>query len=138
MSSRSRAAHRVLLALAPALALPALSFAQCPTAEQTGKRIQETFKRPLDVKKVTPSALKGICEVQFQFQGRANVLYTDAAGDFFLTGHVIDAKSGKDLTEESLAVMNTFSPAEMQKVSSLAALTLGKGEKVVYFVTDPM
>jgi thiol:disulfide interchange protein DsbC len=138
MSSRSRAAHRVFLALAPALALPAVSLAQCPPVEQVGKQIQETFKRPIEVKKVTPSPLKGLCEIQVQFQGRANILYTDATGEFFVTGHVIDAKNGKDLTDESLAVMNSFTPAEMQKVASLAAITLGKGEKVVYFVTDPM
>lgn len=137
MHNRSRSARRVLLALAPALALPAAAFAQCPPADQVGKLIQETFKRPIEVKKVVPSALKGLCEVQVQFQGRANILYTDLAGDFFVTGHIIDAKEGKDLTEESLAALNSFSAADLQKVAALTALTVGKGEKTVYFVTDP-
>jgi thiol:disulfide interchange protein DsbC len=129
--------RRILCALAPVLALPAAVYAQCPSAEEVGKTIQQVFKRPIEVKKVTPSPLKEVCEVQVSFQGRANILYISASGSYFMTGHLIDTKSGKDLTEDSLSAINAFSPADMQKAASLAALSLGTKGKTVYFATDP-
>jgi thiol:disulfide interchange protein DsbC len=129
--------RRALLASALGLALPAAAFAQCPSTDQVGKTIQEVFKRPIDVKRVTPAALKGLCEVQVSFQGRPNVLYTDASGAYFVTGHIIDAASGKDLTEETLSVLNSLSTEDMKKVDSLVAMTVGAKGKPVYFVTDP-
>ena len=128
--------HRALLASALGLALPVAAFAQCPTADQVGKTIQDVFKRPIEVKKVAPAPVKGLCEVQVSFQGRPNVLYTDTTGAYFVTGHLIDAKSGKDLTEETLSALNSIAPEEMKKIDGLVAMTIGKG-KPVYFVTDP-
>ena len=129
--------RRALLASALWLALPASAVAQCPSADQAGKTIQEVFKRPIDVKKITPAALKGLCEVQVSFQGRPNVLYTDSSGAYFVTGHIIEAASGKDLTEETLSALNSLSTEDMKKVESLVAMTVGAKGKPVYFVTDP-
>ena len=129
--------RRALLASALGLALPAAAFAQCPSADQVGKTIQEVFKRPIEVKKVTPATLKGLCEVQVSFQGRPNVLYTDTSGAYFVTGHLIDAASGKDLTEETLVALNSLSPEDLKKIDSLVAMTVGAKGKPVYFVTDP-
>jgi thiol:disulfide interchange protein DsbC len=134
----STIAGRALLALALAPVLPAAALAQCPTAEQVGKAIKDVFKRDITVKKVSPGPLKSLCEVQVNFQGRPNILYTDATGAFLVTGHVMDAKSGKDLTEEALAVLQSLTPADMEKLASLATLTLGTKGPVVYFATDPM
>jgi thiol:disulfide interchange protein DsbC len=126
-----------LLASALGLALPAMAFAQCPTADQVAGTLQEVFKRPIEVKKVAPSPLKGLCEVQVSFQGRPNMLYTDAAGAYFVTGHLIETASGKDLTEETLSALNTLSPEDLKKIDSLVAMTVGAKGKPVYFVTDP-
>ncbi|HWR96948.1 MAG TPA: disulfide isomerase DsbC N-terminal domain-containing protein [Candidatus Methanoperedens sp.] len=132
------AARRALLALLPALAFPAAAGAQCPTAAQASASIQELFKRPgIEVKKVTPAAIKGLCEVVVSLQGRPNILYTDATGSYFVTGHLIDVKSGKDLTEETLSALNSLSAEEMKKVDALVAMTVGTKGPFVYFVTDP-
>ena len=129
--------RRALLASALGLALPATAFAQCPSADQVGKTILEIFKRPIEVKKITPATLKGLCEVQVSFQGRPNVLYTDTTGAYFVTGHLIDTASGVDLTEEVLAALNTLPPEEMKRLEPLVAMSLGTKGKSVYFVTDP-
>lgn len=129
-----------LARLAPALALafPAAAFAQCPTMDQVDKTVKETFKRPgIEVKKVAPAQLKGLCEVQVTFQGRPNVLYTDSAGAYFITGHLLDAKSGKDLTDETISALSSLSPEDMKKLDALVALTIGTKGKPVYFATDP-
>ena len=127
-----------LVALLPALGGPAAAAGGCPSAGDVAKNIKQVFKRDIGVTAVTPSPLKGICEIQVTFQGRPNILYSDAAGAFFLTGHLIDAKVGTDLTEESLAAINAFTAEDMEKVASLGTLTLGTKGPVVYFATDPM
>jgi len=138
MFARSRLSRRIALAPALALALPAAALAQCPTPEKVGKTILEVFKRPgIEVKGVAPATLKGLCEVHVAFQGRPNVLYTDTTGAYFVTGHLIEAKTGKDLTEETLSALNTLSAEEMKKVDALVAMTVGVSGKPVYFVTDP-
>jgi hypothetical protein len=137
MPVRVHIPRRVLLAPALALALPAAAFGQCPSADQVSKTIQEVFKRPIEVKKVAPAALKGLCEVQVSFQGRPNVLYTDAAGAYFMTGHLIDTANGKDLTEETISVLNSFTPEDLKKVDALVAMKVGAKGKPVFFVTDP-
>jgi thiol:disulfide interchange protein DsbC len=132
------AVRRTLLALLPALAIPAAAAAQCPTADQVNANVLEVFKRPgIEVRKVSPAAAKGLCEVIVYFQGRPNALYVDAAGGFFVTGHLIDVKSGKDLTEETLSALNSLSPEEMKKVDALVAMSVGTKGPSVYFVTDP-
>jgi thiol:disulfide interchange protein DsbC len=138
MSSCTRIPRRALLALLPALALPAAAQAQCPSAEQVGSTIQAVFKRPgIQVKKVSPAELKGLCEIQVSFQGKPNILYTDAAGEFFVTGHLLDVKGGRDITEENLAALNTIPAEEMKKIDALVAMTVGEKGAPVYFVTDP-
>lgn len=130
--------RRALLASALGLALPTAAFAQCPPAEQIAKTMLEVFKRPIEVKAVAPAPLKGLCEVQVSFQGRPNILYTDATGAHFVTGHLIETKTGTDITEVALGALNSLSPEDLKKVDALVAFTVGTKGKPVYFVTDPM
>jgi thiol:disulfide interchange protein DsbC len=130
--------RRALLASALGLALPAAAFAQCPTADLVGKQLQDVFKRPIEVKKVSPAAVKGLCEVQVSFQGRPNVLYVDATGAHFVTGHIIEAASAKDLTEETIGALSSLSSEDLKKVDALVALSVGTKGPKVYFVTDPL
>ena len=130
--------RRALLASALGLALPAAAFAQCPTAELVGKQLQDVFKRPIEVKKVSPASVKGLCEVQVSFQGRANVLYVDTTGANFVTGHIIEAASARDLTEETIGALSSLSPEDLKKVDALVALSVGTKGPTVYFVTDPL
>ena len=130
--------RRALLASALGLALPAAAFAQCPSAELVGKQLQDVFKRPIEVKKVSPAPVKGLCEVVVSFQGRPNVVYTDATGAHFVTGHVVEVASGRDLTEETLSALSSLSAADMKKVDALVAMSVGTKGPKVYFVTDPL
>jgi len=138
MNRRHRFVLGALAALAPALLLPAAAAAECPAPGKIEQSIKKVFKRDIDVKKVSQSPVPGLCEVLVSFQGRPNFVYTDPAGDYFVTGHLVDAKAGLDLTEEAIASLNAFSVEEMEKVAALSTLTLGTKGPVVYFATDPM
>jgi len=130
--------RRVLLAAALVLALPAAAFAQCPPADLVSKELQEVFKRPIEVKKVSPATVKGLCEIQVSFQGRANILYTDTTGANFVTGHIVEVASGKDLTEETIGALSSLSPEDLKNVDALVAMSVGTKGPKVYFVTDPL
>jgi thiol:disulfide interchange protein DsbC len=138
MSARIHAPRRILFASALGLALPAAALAQCPTADLVGQQLLEVFKRPIEVKKVSPAPVKGLCEVQVSFQGRPNILYTDTSGAYFVTGHLIEAASARDLTEEAIGALNSLSAEDVKKADALVAMTLGTKGPAVYFVTDPM
>ena len=130
--------RRALLASALGLALPAAAFAQCPAAELVGKQLQDVFKRPIEVKKVSPASLKGLCEVQVSFQGQPSVLYVDTTGAYFVIGPLIETASGRNLTEETLSALKSLSPEDMKKVDALVAMTVGTKGPAVYFITDPL
>ena len=138
MSARNHIRRRALLASALGLALPAAAFAQCPTTDMVSKQIQDVFKRPIEVKKVSAAAAKGLCEIQVSFQGKPSVLYTDVAGAYFVIGPLIETATGRNLTEETISALRSLSPEEMKKVDSLVAMTVGTKGPAVYFVTDPM
>ena len=138
MVARVHMPRRILLASALGLALPAAALAQCPTTDLVGKQIQELFKRPIEVKKVSPSPLKGICEIQVSFQGKPSVLYTDSAGAYFIIGPLFEIASGRNLTEETISALNSLSSEDMKKVEALTAMTVGTKGPTVFFVTDPL
>ena len=130
--------RRALLASALGLALPAAAFAQCPAVDVVSKEIQNVFKRPIEVKKISPAALKGLCEVQVSFQGQPSVLYIDTTGAYFVIGPLIDTASGRNLTEETLSALKSLSSEDLKKVDALVAISVGTKGPKVYFVTDPL
>jgi len=138
MSACIHVTRRALLASALALALPAAAFAQCPAPDAVGKKLQDVFKRQIEVKKITPAEVKGLCAVQVSFQGQPSILYTDVKGAYFVIGPLVEAASGRNLTEETLSVLKSLSAEEMKKVDALVAMTVGNKGPRVYFVTDPL
>lgn len=138
MSARFHVGRGALLAAALSLALPAAAFAQCPAADLVGKKLQDVFKRQIEVKKISPAEVKGLCEVQVSFQGQPSILYTDVKGAYFVIGPLVEAASGRNLTEETLSVLKSLSAEEMKKVDALVALTFGTQGPTVFFVTDPL
>jgi len=65
-------------------------------------------------------------------------LYTDATGAYFLTGHIIEAASARDLTEETIGALSSLSSEDLKKVDALVAMSVGTKGPTVYFVTDPL
>lgn len=136
-ASRQRTIRRALVALLPSLALPAAAFGQCPPVEQTAETMKRVFKTPVEVKRISPSPVKGLCEIRFVVQGQPNILYTDPAGGYFLYGQVLEAASGKNLTREALDVLTALSADDLKRLEALTAITVGAAGTPVYFVTDP-
>ena len=89
------------------------------------------------VEGVQPAPVPGLFEVRFQSQEGPQIIYTDAMANFFLVeGSIIDAKSGRNLTQER---MRKLTAIEFNSLPLELAIKIqrGGGKRVVAMFTDP-
>ncbi len=127
-----------LTAIMLGIVLGASSLLACPSKEALQESIKKVFKRNLDVVEVKPGPVEGLCQVQVKLQGQNRIVYSDDAGKFLIAGQVFAVDNSSNLTRQALAEMNRLTKEELKKLESLTAFKIGSGDKVVYFVTDPM
>jgi thiol:disulfide interchange protein DsbC len=86
---------------------------------------------------VQPAPLAGLFEVRFQTQEGPQIIYTDAMANFFVVdGSIVEAKSGRNLTEERLQKLSAI---EFNSLPLDLALKVqrGNGKRVLAMFTDP-
>ena len=85
---------------------------------------------------VQPAPLAGLFEIRIQTQEGPQIVYTDALANFFVDGSIIEAKSGRNLTEERL---QKLSGIEFNALPLELALKVqrGNGKRVLAMFTDP-
>ena len=110
--------------------------AQCPTPDKIQGSLKKLFPN-VELGAVQPSEVKGLCQVQVKLGPQIRLLYVDGQGEFFLAGNLIEAKSGRNLTMEATQLLNRLGADDLRQLEALTVFTLGKGNKVLYFVTDP-
>ena len=89
------------------------------------------------VEGVQPAPVPGLFEVRFQSQEGPQIIYTDAMANFFVVeGSIIDAKSGRNLTEER---MRKLTAIEFSSLPLELAIKIqrGGGKRVLAMFTDP-
>lgn len=118
--------------------LPSSTKAECPQKEKINQAIQKTFpKLQFEIIRIDPIKVKGLCQIQLKIGGKHELLYADSKGDFLFTGNLHEAKTGTNLTQETVQLMNRLTPEELHQIESLTAFSLGQGKKVLYLITDP-
>ena len=115
---------------------PSAAPAQCPTPDKIQGNAKKIFQN-IEIVKITPAEAKGLCQVQVKLGAQNRIFYTDATGEYFLAGNLIESKSGRNLTMEATQILNRIPLEELRSLEPLTALTLGQGGKIVYFITDP-
>ncbi len=110
--------------------------AQCPTPDKIHGSLKKLFPN-VEPGVIQPTEIKGLCQVQVKLGAQIRLLYVDGSGDYFLAGNLIEAKSGRNLTMEATQLLNRLGADDLRQLEALTAFTLGKGDKVLYFVTDP-
>jgi thiol:disulfide interchange protein DsbC len=121
---------KLLLSIALLLALPAL-------AGEAEIRLMIEAKIPnVKVQAVQPTAIPGVFEVQFLAREGPQIVYTDAQGGYILTGSLIDAKSGRDLTEERLQKLTAIN-FDTLPLDLAVKIQRGNGKRVLAMFTDP-
>jgi len=127
-----------LLVLLLSVMLSAPLFAgSCPSKDKVKENIEKTFRRKIEVDKVTPSEIEGLCDVQIKLQGQNRIVYTDKNSKYFIAGQIYRASDQTNITKEAVQKLNKFTKQELEKLESMVAFTLGTKGKTLYFVTDP-
>jgi len=118
------------LLAAATLALPALAD------EAQIRRAVEAKLSGVKVEGVQPTPVPGIFEVRFQSEDGLQIVYSDAQGGFLFTGNLIDAKSGRDLTEERLQKLTAIEFSSLPLELAIK-IQRGNGKRVLAMFTDP-
>lgn len=121
---------RILLFMLVLLALPAAAN------EAAIRQVLKTKFPGVRVDGVRPAPMPGLFEVRFQNQDGPQILYTDAQANYFIDGSLIEAKSGRNLTEERLQKLSAI---EFNSLPLDLALKIqrGNGKRVLAMFTDP-
>ncbi len=121
---------KILLMLVALIALPALAdeaqIRQVIEAKLGGGRVDG----------VQPAPVAGIFEVRFQSADGPRILYTDAQGSYIFTGHLIDAKTDRDLTEERLRKLTAIDFGSLP-LDLAVKVQRGNGKRVLAMFSDP-
>ena len=121
---------KILLMLVALIALPALAdeaqIRQAIEAKLGGVRVDG----------IQPAPVAGIFEVRFQSRDGPQIVYTDAQGSYIFTGHLIDARNGRDLTEERLQKLTAIEFGSLP-LDLAVKVQRGNGKRVLAMFSDP-
>jgi len=122
--------QKLLLLLVLSFSLPAIAgdaeIRQSLEAKMGGSKVDA----------IQPTPLPGIFEVRFMTREGPQIVYTDEKGTYILTGSMIEAKSGRDLTEEKLTKLSAI---EFDSLPLDLAIKIqrGNGKRVLAMFSDP-
>ena len=85
---------------------------------------------------VQATPIPGIFEVRFQSRDGPQIVYSDAQGAYLFTGHLIDAKSDRDLTEERLQKLTAIEFNALP-LDLAVKIQRGSGKRALAVFTDP-
>jgi thiol:disulfide interchange protein DsbC len=120
----------ILFLLAVLLALPALG------GEQEIRQVLKSRFPNIRVEGIQPAPMAGLFEVRFQTPGGPQILYTDARAGFFIDGNLIDAKTGRNLTEERLQKLSAIEFSALP-LDLAVKIQRGNGKRALAMFTDP-
>jgi thiol:disulfide interchange protein DsbC len=86
---------------------------------------QELLNPDVKVLGVNLSAVGGLWEVSFEFQGRKGIVYIDFSKQNLIEGKVISLKTKTDVTEQRLSELNKV---DVSKIPTGDALLLGRAD----------
>ncbi len=111
-----------------------LAFASSYAQEDViRKNLAERIPKLPKIDEVSKSPMAGLYEIRV---GGTDIYYTDASGSYLIDGQLIDAKSGKNLTEER---MNKLSAVDFKDLPLRDAFVIkrGTGARKVAVFEDP-
>ena len=121
--------------LFPALAAAIFSLPALADEAQIRQAVESKLGG-VKVEGVQATPVAGIFEVRFTSSDGPQIIYSDAQGSFLFTGHLIDIKADRDLTEERL---QKITAVEFNSLPLELALKIqrGNGRRVLAMFTDP-
>ncbi|CAB3790640.1 putative thiol:disulfide interchange protein DsbC [Paraburkholderia caffeinitolerans] len=116
----------------------AISVLGCSAqADQTTDKIKATLQSRLgvdggDIKSISKAPMAGLYEVNLGTQ----IIYSDANGDYVLTGDLVDTKAHRNLTEARLAELNKVDFSKLP-LENAVKVVKGNGKRQMAVFSDP-
>jgi thiol:disulfide interchange protein DsbC len=88
------------------------------------------------VDEVQATPIPGVFEVRFQSRDGVQIIYSDAQGLYFFTGHLIDGAKGQDLTEERLRKLSAIEFKSLP-LDLAVKIQRGNGKRTMAMFSDP-
>ena len=121
--------------LKPAL-LAAVAMACLGSAAQEAairKNLKERLPQMPEIEEVSKSPIPGLFELRL---AGADIMYTDAEGNFLIQGNLIDTKARRNLTEERIEKLNTVAFDALPLKDSFK-IVRGNGKRKMAVFEDP-
>jgi thiol:disulfide interchange protein DsbC len=120
-----------------AVALFVLGSLQARAGEAEIRQVLKVKFPNVRIDGVQPAPMPGLFEVRFVTQDGPQIIYTDAMANFFVVdGNIVDAKSGRNLTEERLRKLSAIEFSSLPLDLALK-VQRGNGKRVLAMFTDP-
>ncbi len=120
----------VFVLAAALLALPVLAD------EARVRQAVEAKLGGVKVDGVQATPVPGVFEVRFQSRDGPQIIYSDAQGAYFFTGHLIDAGRDQNLTEERLRKLTAIEFNSLP-LDLAVKIQRGNGKRALAMFTDP-
>jgi thiol:disulfide interchange protein DsbC len=104
--------------------------------EQLIRRSLEPKLNGVKIEGVQPSPIPGLFEVRFRTAQGVQILYTDPKGENILQGEIIDAKTGRNLTDERIGKLSAIK-FDTLPLDKAVKIVRGNGKRVVAMFSDP-
>jgi thiol:disulfide interchange protein DsbC len=108
----------------------------CAANEQLIRRSLEPKLNGLKIDGVQPSPIPGLFEVRFRTAQGVQILYTDPKGENIVQGEIIDAKTGRNLTEERIGKLSAIK-FDSLPLDRAVKIVRGNGKRVAAMFSDP-
>ena len=120
-----------------AVALFLLGTLHAHAGEAEIRQVLKTKFPNIRIDGVQPAPMPGLFEVRFVTQEGPQIIYTDAMANYFVVdGSLVDAKSGRNLTEERLRKLSAIEFSSLPLDLALK-VQRGNGKRVLAMFTDP-
>jgi len=133
-----KALSAMMVSLFVLYACKASPQASCPDKTTAQANLGKLINRDFTVERVQPlREIEGLCEVVVKVGLRPVVLYTDSKVKNIIVGNVFNVETKENLTQKTVEAYMTVSGEILRKLESLTNMTYGKGERYVYYISDP-
>ncbi|KAF1028585.1 MAG: putative thiol:disulfide interchange protein DsbC [Burkholderia plantarii] len=128
---------KTMIRIATLLVAAAAATLGCTAqADQTTDKLKATLQARLGadaaVKSIAKSPIPGLYEVNLG----AQIIYSDASGDYVLLGDLVDTKSHRNLTEARMSEINKVDFASLPLANAIKVVK-GNGARKIAVFSDP-
>lgn len=110
----------------------------CPDEKAVKENLGKLVNRDFSVVSLKPAeGFSGLCEVVLKVGLKPIVIYTNSEGKNYIVGNVFNVDTKENLTQKTASQYMTVSKEVLEKLEKSVNMTYGKGDKFVYYITDP-